>query len=358
MIEKLKYVPIFRARQQEIALLKEFEFGEFISPMVEIIKEKDRKNNQLSSSSIYQELINEINADKVFLSLPTYIKISSSTHSDVITFSRKVLENIDSRISFLKQFSSLDKVIPVISSLLAKTGEINTITKQFEALKDDFEVLAYQTFPSTFEQDFQEIQNCLREKVDVFFYDLDNVNITSPVFKKQKSKIALINPDGNRILCRSAINKDIQNVTLVHEEIIDDADNSLVEMYEGQGFNGFGDYVGIKKDELTAGGTISPGFILYDPADNLYYGFKGNLKKLEEFEITIVPAVFNSHVVKNLQEKEPQYLNNNPGFITLRAISEEKESGKNQAKFKKVSMGHYLHCIKTSLEEGRKIPLV
>ena len=35
-----KYLPVFRARQQEMSVLNEFEFGKKINPMIEIIKKK------------------------------------------------------------------------------------------------------------------------------------------------------------------------------------------------------------------------------------------------------------------------------------------------------------------------------
>lgn len=100
------------------------------------------------------------------------------------------------------------------------------------------------------------------------------------------------------------------------------------------------------------------GFIFYDPYDNLFYGFKSEIKQLEEFERTIVPSVLNSHVVENLQENYPEFIDGNPGIEMLRRIRDnDEESGKNQAKFKKISMDHYLHCIKTSIEKGYSLPI-
>jgi Beta protein len=117
--------------------------------------------------------------------------------------------------------------------------------------------------------------------------------------------------------------------------------------------NAFGDYAGIKKDDLNAGGTISPGFIFYDPLDNLYYGFKGEVKDLAEFERTIVPAVLNSPVVARILAEQPLYLSaDNWGYQQLRAIRDGQESGKSQAKFKRIAMEHYLHCMRTKIHLG------
>ena len=113
----------------------------------------------------------------------------------------------------------------------------------------------------------------------------------------------------------------------------------------------------MKKDDLTSGGSISPGFILFDPYDNLYYGFKGLRPKLEEFENTIVPALLDSEMVHRLKRDFNIYLEGNLGFQTIERIYNKEESGRNQAKFKKISMLHYLHCLKTSIESEQRIPL-
>ncbi|MCX6299978.1 MAG: hypothetical protein NTY72_12900, partial [Bacteroidetes bacterium] len=138
-----------------------------------------------------------------------------------------------------------------------------------------------------------------------------------------------------------------------HGEIVYEADNSLLEMFSQQlHFNAFGDFAGIKKDDLTSGGTISPGFILYNPADNLYYGYRGTVKNLAEFETTIVPDVLASPVAAAILAANPDYLNDqNEGWNTLLRI-QGGETGKSQAKFKKISIEHYLHCMRIAIAAG------
>src|SRR5690606_14975726 len=84
-----------------------------------------------------------------------------------------------------------------------------------------------------------------------------------------------------KILMRSAINTEIQNVKLDHGQVVFEADNSHIDtdIMEKFGVNATGDFVGIKKDDLTAGGTISPGFIYYDATENQYYGYRADIKE-------------------------------------------------------------------------------
>ena len=54
----------------------------------------------------------------------------------------------------------------------------------------------------------------------------------------------------------------------------------------------------------------------------------------------------------------PAWIENNAGIEKLESIRDNPEdSGKNQAKFKKISMDHHLHCMKTSIEQADALPL-
>jgi len=354
MPSDLKYMPTFRSRQQENLVLRSFDFGNYMFPLVEIIKAKDRVNNPLSSFEIYNDLIGAIQAENVFIDLPTYIKDVAGMSDEVVSFNRTWLSNIERRIEFynaLQQHN--DKIIPVVSTLILKTGEINTITTQFQALRRSYSSLAIRTFTNTFNSDLNEIRALLTDS-DFLIYDIDaNIALTNPIIKRDTNALNLLD-EPCKIALRSAINTEIQNIRLNHGDVVLEADNSLKEMYKIYHFNAFGDYAGIKKDDLSSGGTISPGFIFYDPVDNLYCGYKGDVKSLQEFETTIVPAVINSSIVTKMRETDTDYLNNrNVGWNTLQNINNHTESGKSQAKFKRISIEHYLHTIRTDIEKGR-----
>jgi len=42
----------------------------------------------------------------------------------------------------------------------------------------------------------------------------------------------------------------------------------------------------------------------------------------------------------------------NPGYKTLLSIKDGEENGKSQAKFKKIALEHYLHCIQIKITKG------
>lgn len=357
MDTNLVYMPTFRVRQQENLVLRSFDFGDHMYPLLEIVKEYDRarkEETQKSFEDIHNELIASINAHKVFVDLPVYLKQSGSVKDEVVDFSFRVINNLERRCEYINKLApSSPKVIPVISSYLIKTGEQGTIERQRALLEPNFERLAYRLFPLSFNFDFNTIKEFLRPN-DYIIIDLGQIAPfhLSPPLKPIVS--ALKNFSGCcKILLRSAINTEIQNVKLEHGQVVIEADNSQIDtdVMMAFGVNATGDFVGIKKDDLTAGGTISPGFIYYDAVENQYYGYKATVKgSLSEFENTIVPDVLDSPSTQRMLLPLHPYVGlDNPGYTTLLNIKNGIESGKSQAKFKKIAIEHYLHCLKTKI---------
>ncbi len=355
-MSELKYVPTFRSRQQENILLREYDFGNEIYPMIEIIKEFDRKrpdDKQQSFKEVYTDLINDINADRVFVDLPLYLKERASMKLEVFEFSRFIISNRERRTEKIVDLSQFgEKVIPVVSSYFNKTGEKNSVQSQVSVLRKHFKSIGYRVLYNFFNDDWDEIKEIATSE-DFIILDLDTIApYPSPPLRRI---ITALNDfkTCRKIVLRSAINPEIQNVTLTHDDIVYDADNGIIDSYKSSfKVDAFGDYCGIKKDDLTSGGAISPGFIFYDPVDNQYYGYKGAVKNLSEFETTIVPHVLSGDAVAKMNASGVPYLNDdNKGWQTLLNISQGRESGKSQAKFKKISMDHYIHCIKTKIDQ-------
>jgi hypothetical protein len=144
--------------------------------------------------------------------------------------------------------------------------------------------------------------------------------------------------------------------------MIESIDNSLIYDYKKFGADCFSDYVAIKKDYLFSdGGMSSPGFVFYDATINNFFGFRyknGGHKKNEtkpnpeEFETRIVPAVLSSKSANDMMVHKLGYLKNNWGWKTLNRIYNGEESGKTAVKFKRITMEHYLRCIKLKINNN------
>src|SRR6185437_11711727 len=181
----LKYVPVFRARQQEIIVLDSFDFGDNIYPLIEIVKAKDRSNSTATFVEIYSRIINAVTARKVFVDLPFYLKESGSMQDEVLAFSRRVISNREIRTQHLNSLAALNqKIIPVISSYILKTGEAGTITSQTNDLRPNYPSLAFRLFVPTFETDWTEVLANATSS-DYIILDLDTMPpYPSPILKR------------------------------------------------------------------------------------------------------------------------------------------------------------------------------
>lgn len=359
MDNRLIYMPIFRLRQQEQLVLQTFNFGDRIFPCIEIFKEQDRKNNKKGFKEIHIQIIKSIKAHKVFVDLPVHIRENKRMKSSTISFFRSVIAKRDKRTEYLLELSALsDKVIPVISTYFTRTGEPNSICLQEQTLRPDFPQIAFRTFQSSYKNDLVQIEKAARYG-DYLIVDLgeapdpqedegpEDIEFGDIVERlKEFDKCPII-------IVRSALSSEIKNTSLETGEVIPRANNRLLTDFRN--FNGhcFGDFGGIKKDELTEGGRISPGFIYYDPVENQYFGFRGLRADLEEFERTIIPNVLISKPTLRMQKSRKPFLtDDNRGWQIIQNIHNRKESGKNMAKFKRIAMEHYLHCLKVLIERG------
>ena len=346
-----KYFPVLRSRQQELDALGKFDFGNRIVPIVEIIKEKARSNQKADGHEDYAETFRMINSEKVLVDLPIYLDPTVSTATEVRSFFLQTISNLDERIEYYGHYQALSaKVIPVISILQPYSDEADTLISQFHRLAPLFPQLAIRLYISNFDQAIRELNQIRLRPNDCILYDIDTTDLTNPLVKVQRRAMDNTHQNVFKVVIRSAINTDIQNVRLNHGEIIPEANNSLLELFASYKFPAFGDFAGVKKDDITSGGTISPGFIFYSPDDNLYYGYKGNSKSLSEFEHTIVPDVLKSDIVRQWVAQKSPYIQGNLGYERLVAIGKGLESGKSQAKFKWISIMHYLHCLRVKIE--------
>lgn len=348
-------MPVFRARQEELKVLKSFNFDERIYPCIEIVKEFDReRKKQKKFEEIYLDIIHKVKALKVFVDLPIHLKQSRSMNKDVLTFLRSVVGVRKNRTEYmLKLAKCADKVIPVISSYFSITSEPNTIRSQAADLRSSFSSLAFRTFPDTIKNDMVQIKSVVQKNdfliVDVNEQklDVDNIILSDVIEQLEDFNKCTV------IVLKTPIGDSLTNVSLLHGELVETILNDQVDKYSQFNAEGFGDYAGIKKGSIKEGGSISPGFLYYDATENSFYGYKGNKPELAEFEKTIVPDVISSGATSRMRLAKKNFLSNyNSGWTSLKNIKSGVESGKSQAKFKGIAMGHYLHCIKKRITLG------
>lgn len=369
--EKLRYTPILRLRPEEKKVLTTFDFGNQIYPLIEIINEFEKKPARIVTEKIitqkrlkrfdeiYLPVIRTINSVKVFVDLPVHMSDNRKVKPEVLEFLKRVVANRVERTNYLKKLKSTsDRMIPVISTYSQRTNELNSIVIQEKDLRDEFKILAFRTFPKTIKADMIQIEKIARS-VDYLMVDLDTYS-ADPADEDIADVLEILKSfkKCHIIILKSAIDSALTNVSLEHGKIIARANNELLRNYRLIHGHSFGDYAGIKKDGVTKGFGLSPGFIYFEPCKNIYFGFKGNAQKensekFKEYARTIVPAVINSEATKEMQASGLPYLSaENKGWQILNMINGGKFSGKSPRLFKRISIEHYLHCIRTKIENG------
>jgi hypothetical protein len=369
MSTELKYMPIFRARQEENKVLKSFDFGNSIYPCIEIYKELLRKPSTPKKNTKtppkkrkvktfeddYLPLINKVNAKQVFVDFPIHLISREQMDADVIRFIRGVILKRENRTAYMKKFAMLShKVIPVISTYAEVTGERQSILIQETDLRPFFGAIAFRTFPKTFSRDIAQIK-AISKPEDYVIMDLEEMELDLDDGDLLDIADELESLNCNVIIHRNAVSKGITNKGLAHNDVVRDIDNSLINKFHLLKGSCFSDYAGIKKDDVTKGGGISPGFIFYDAVGNRFYGFRyrEGHRKLDEFETTIVPAIVGSEASRRMDEAELDYLGfDNIGWGIIKKIELEGEPGKSPAKFKRIGMEHYIHCINCRVVNG------
>jgi hypothetical protein len=370
----LQYMPIVRFRQEELKVLSHFYFGDHIYPCVEIIKDidsspaegADKKKGKSKKPTSFEELVIpilwKIPSKKVFVDLPVHMNPDKKVQEDVVRFIKSIVENRIEKTKYLLKLKSIaSKIIPVISTYSQITGEIDSIKLQEKDLRPHFTSLAYRTLPLTFENDLLQIEAIAQPKdfliVDLNDYvadpeDEDIIPIVERLKEFKKCHITIV---------RSAMDHRITNVGLEHGLIVHEADNRLLNNYKQLCGNSFGDYAGIKKDKVNDGRGKSPGFIFYNPIANNFYGFRGSVNEegksnqdLDDFENIIIPAVMKSEIISLIQVSELPFFNcNNRGWKILNEMFKRIDTKtKSPSKFKRISIEHYLHCLRTKIDAG------
>ena len=379
MSTTLKYMPIFRSREWENKVLEYFDFGDRIYPCVEIIKEVDRlpakpkkkskkaiavKNPKLFET-VYGPLLKKIRAEYVFIDLPIHLSNRTKLKPNVLDFFTRVISRMEVRTEYIKKLIPWagENVIPVISSYYDITGVPETIVWQENELRAaHFKTIAFRTFLNTFEQDIKQIKPVLQSH-DYLIVDWgdEKLDLSDPTQMEIIGHLSKLNC--TIITHRNPIANDVTNVGLEHGQIVDKIDNSLLDKYKTYGGVCFSDYAGIKKDNLDKGAPLtSPGFVYYDAVINEFYGFRfehGGHKKgeqrpnIDEFVTRIVPDIIKSEASQRMLAHTLPFLGSaNLGWRIIKNIKAQKEKGRSAAKFKRIGMEHYLHCIKTRIKNG------
>jgi len=349
LLSHFKYVPVLRYRSQERKALNNNSISNKILPLIEVVSEKPTKKSRNTS---LDKLIQDINKSniKVMLDFPMYLKLKKNTDKNVIDFIQPILVDQQKRIDLLTSTNLVknkNQIIPVVTYNPNIPFLKNYLSKQETNLRPIYNQIAFRIYPQHFIMAFNEIKDLVKTD-DIILLDLDELSHKD---ENNKQLYKIINMLCKSVRChsviiRSAIPKKLSNVQLKTHAIVAEADNSLLRDYKKLGFSAFGDYCGVKKDELKTGGIISPGYLMYSWLENSYYGFKGIVKDASSFENILVPSIISS---KAWNSFSVIHQTNCTGCNTISNISKKLKKGKSQPEWKGFACAHYLYTMEEFL---------
>lgn len=346
----MKYMPIFRFRDSEKKALESVAYSTKIMPLIEIVQEKRRGNMNLDCFDEIKSYI-QSTGNRLFIDFPLYIKLKPNTAPNVANFLRPILANPSLRLSYFNHFVG-ENIIPVVSyNPHTPLFQQNFISNEIMQLRNSFDQIAIRISLNHAQLALNEASPYLIPN-DIIILDLDTTSHTdSSLIPFYQYIIAYAQQHRcQTVLVRAAISPDTTNTGLTNNQIISTLDNTLLTNYSNYGFDAFGDYCGIKKDELTEGGQISPGCIFYHWWDNSYYGHKGTYKQASTFTSMVVPSIMSSIPWNNYQIRSMNaHEHSCPGCRMISTIARGTEAGNSAPKWKIIVSSHYLYTMEEFL---------
>lgn len=341
------YLPVLKNRTVEFNVLKQLyqiPISKNVIPLIEIIQEKIQSN---SSIPLVEEVHNTLNrTTHPFMIDLIKTNIPNNIMPAIRDFLTKVNRNREFYLDVLKSFNIIENAIPVIS--YNNSGfNVEDIIDDTRILRDIFPILAFRLFSGSFSSVFPEIRKLLN-KSDYLILDIGSASHINPAIKKLYMEVNKNKRDigFQSIIINSNKAKEITNKGLENGEPIFDIDNSLRDSYKNYSFDGFGDFACVSNELPSSGGTISPAGIYYSFDYNFFIGFRRN-RELSEFEEFIAPSIVASEYWNEFSEEHHRKC---PGCRTILNIIEKTEMGKSQAKWKGITMSHYIYTMSERLQ--------
>lgn len=341
------YLPILKNRSVEVDVLRNLvNLGLTQTyPMLELVQQKVRTNARQDYVDEVAELLDQTESFTMFVDIPK-MNVPQNVPQPIREFLVNANRNPQFSLDILLRLKGVNGVIPVVS-YNPRGLNVTDIVTQANLLRKSFNTLAFRVESSTFDQAFVSISTLIRPG-DYLIFDIGSASHINPWLKPIYSRIAKEkkNIGFTSIIINSPRTKEVTNLGLEDGKPILTIDNSLRDYYKTHHFDGFGDYAGITDDLPTGGGSISPAGVYYSYQDNVFIGFRRN-KVLSEFEDYIAPQIVHSPYWK---EYSDTHHNNCPGCHSIAQIVRGKESGKSQAKWKGITMAHYIYSIDENLK--------
>ncbi|NMA06063.1 MAG: hypothetical protein GX931_06840 [Acholeplasmataceae bacterium] len=246
------YYPMFKNRMYENKVIREnksvFEGG-FITPIIEIIELKHDVETIIKRYD--EDIVGRYFIDFFTFAYKEYLRFSPKK----VTFSLDIRDEKRYKyIDLLLETVKSEKAIPIISIKQGRPFILNKekIFETIKTLQEKKDSIAIRIEGRYYDEYFDIIHNLLRQS-DYFMFDIGSSSIDS--FILQLSDFSSKNHIYKTILLNSPRLENLNNGDYENEQYTQLIDNSVAKEYMEYFFDGFGDYVGLKDELPTDGGS-------------------------------------------------------------------------------------------------------
>lgn len=301
------YVPILKARQIEMRIIKElsFCFSEKIVPLVEIINQKKDLN----------KIIDNINGKLLFVDCLriSIEKYGNKFNPSSVILSMGISRNEDEYIESLKELLIYDNVIPVISIKDKFEMDELTLEKLYNELSLNNKSVALRITPTYIEKYKNTLENILQQK-DYLLFDIEETNLLSREI--ELDELSDLTISAKKILINSPRENRLTNGEFEENGFSLLIDNRVAREYLNRGFYGFGDYCGYKDTLPRKNGSKGEGAaiaLIYNYNDNAFLSFVEKNTKL---------GVYGYHKVVNEILRQKDIINDFDNCVAMKKVEE------------------------------------
>lgn len=296
------YVPMLKTRREELSVSKEMNycFSDNIIPLFEILTDRHEikyKIDPITHSFIVEQKgkrkmrIKEIPTDSDIITLDSLNKLMKNKKAfiDYFRFTiKKYGKNIDidrtdlawklSRDSVLyknriKEISKYSNLIPIVSIKPEFVFGKNELEEYLVELQSENEVIGLRITEEWLKEYSQLIKNVLR-CTDYLLFDIGEQNPTSKIMELEE--VMELEISAKTILLNSPRKSGTRNGEYKEFGITELIDNSVREIFNEYGFEGIGDYCGLKdilpsNDKSNGKGAALA--LLYSYEENGFFSF-------------------------------------------------------------------------------------
>lgn len=342
---EMKYFPTMCGNETMKNILKKQKISDCITPVFEMVNTVAPRKDKRGYFGYWADMFNNYDSMTVVDIPMEHQEFLGKMEPEYRQFFTDVYTKPDFRVNTLNKFDISDKVIPTLSHNPSMPYSHQLIDENSK-LSKNFKRKAVRLFTSSPIVAYEDCKKILNEN-DILFVDIHENTAEYATIMLDNARKVKADTNCHIVIKQTSVGNGYKNTELPDSKITkgtktyEHIKHSLYIEYKNLGFDGFSDYVGVRKYTLKNIPIVSPGFLIFDNSDGSYYGYKGTYDDLDSY-LDIIKKYEKSIHWKNIKNSHRKICE---GCKVLDKMISTRSSYKSAPKWKRVSMSHYIASI-------------